>query len=96
MEPRLRLNIDQLLKQKNLRASDLSKLTGIPKQTISEWRSGLVPKSVVALKRVASAFGVSLDELIFHSHVDGNPCPFRPTKSHQSTSPEPLRTSVET
>jgi transcriptional regulator with XRE-family HTH domain len=65
MEPRLRFNLDQLLKQNNLRASDLSKITGIPKQTISEWRSGLVPKSVVALKRVASAFGVSLDELVF-------------------------------
>ncbi len=96
MEPRLRLNIDQLLKQKNLRASDLSKLTGIPKQTISEWRSGLVPKSVVALKRVASAFGVSLDELIFHSHTDGSASPFRPTKSLEPESVEPMRTSVET
>ena len=67
MEPRLRFNLDQLLKQNNLRASDLSKITGIPKQTISEWRSGLVPKSVVALKRVASAFGVSLDELVFRA-----------------------------
>ncbi len=65
MEPRLRFNLDDLLKQHKLKASDLSKLTGIPKQTLSEWRSGLVPKSILSLKKVAQTFGISLDELVF-------------------------------
>lgn len=69
MEARLRHNLDELLKVKGLRASDLSKITGIPKQTLSEWRAGLVPKSVIALKRVATAFGITLDELIFTSDL---------------------------
>ncbi len=95
MEPRLRINIDQLLKQKNLRASDLSKLTGIPKQTISEWRSGLVPKSILALKRVASAFGVSLDELVFHAQAEESIRQFRPRKASASTSEVSQRSDQE-
>ncbi len=71
MEPRLRHNLDELLKSKGLRASDLSKITGIPKQTLSEWRAGLVPKSIVSLKRVASAFDISLDALVFEAGLEG-------------------------
>lgn len=70
MEPRLRFNLDELLKQNKLKASDLSKLTGIPKQTLSEWRSGLVPKSILSLKKVATTFGISLDELVFRAALE--------------------------
>lgn len=96
MEPRLRFNLDELLKQNKLKASDLSKLTGIPKQTLSEWRSGLVPKSILSLKKVASTLGVSLDELVFRAASDSDPASLASGESVRSSLPESLRTCSAT
>lgn len=64
-ELKLKQNLKSLLERNGIRASDLAKQTGIARQVISDWMSGTNPRNLEQVKRVASYFNQSLDELCF-------------------------------
>lgn len=55
----------QYLKIRGISAAQLSRLSGVPKQSISDWLSGTSPRNIDHLKKVADVFNISLDELCF-------------------------------
>jgi len=57
--------LKKLLKEKDLTAAQLSRRTGVPKNTLSDWLSGNSPRDITQVKTVAEALGVSLDYLCF-------------------------------
>lgn len=57
--------LKKLLKEKDITASQLSRSSGVPVQTISNWLSGQSPRSITQLKTVADLLGVDLDYLCF-------------------------------
>jgi PAS domain S-box-containing protein len=54
-----------LLRVRGISASELARRAGVPKQTISVWLHGIIPKSIPQLRRVADALNVSLDDLCY-------------------------------
>jgi transcriptional regulator with XRE-family HTH domain len=56
--------LKRLMKERGETLVSLSKTTGVPKSTISEWLSNRSPNPVQAVK-VANALGVSLHYLLF-------------------------------
>ena len=61
----LKRNLKLNMAAQNVTLSELARRAGVSKQTICDWQSGLVPRSVVNLKRIATALGVTLDQLVF-------------------------------
>jgi transcriptional regulator with XRE-family HTH domain len=57
--------IKLLLKQRGMTLRELSKKSGVPVSTISEWSSHREPKSPVQTRKVAEALGVSMHFLVF-------------------------------
>jgi transcriptional regulator with XRE-family HTH domain len=57
----------QYLRASNLTAAELARRSGVSKQTISDWLSGVQPRSIPQLKKVADVFNVKLDDLLFES-----------------------------
>lgn len=64
-ETRLRHNLALHMKARGIRLSELSRKAGVAKQTVSDWQSGLVPRGIISLKKVADALGVTVDQLVF-------------------------------
>lgn len=61
----------QLYLQKNgISASQLSRLTDIPKQTLSNWLGGENPRDITQIKKVADYFGTTIDHLYFGDGLD--------------------------
>ncbi len=65
----LKKQLKSFLEARNLTASELSRITGVPKQSISDWLGGSNPRDVRLVKRVADVFSVSLDHLFFGDGV---------------------------
>lgn len=61
----LKTQLQRLLKQKNLTASELSKLANVPKQSLSDWLAGSNPRDIRQVKRISDALGVSINFLCF-------------------------------
>ncbi|RME18057.1 MAG: XRE family transcriptional regulator [Bdellovibrio sp.] len=61
---RFKDNLKHLMLVRGLKLSDVSKATGIPKSTLSEWTAGREPKISEALLKLAQYLGVSLEELL--------------------------------
>ncbi len=61
----LKTNLKKLIADKNINAIKLSKATGVPKSTLSDWLLGNSPKNITQVKAVAEYFNVSIDELVF-------------------------------
>lgn len=61
----LKEKLKELLKAKDMTASQLSRKTGIAKTTVSDWLAGSPPKDVRQVKKAADFFGVSVDFLCF-------------------------------
>lgn len=55
----------ELLRSRGMTAADLSRVTGIPKQSISDWLAGVTPRDLKRLKKVAEYFGVTVDQIVF-------------------------------
>lgn len=53
------------LKENAMTLRQLSKLSGVPVSTLSEWSSNREPKSPTQIKKVAQALGVSMHYLLF-------------------------------
>jgi transcriptional regulator with XRE-family HTH domain len=62
---RLRQNLVTLLKERELTASQLSRKTGVAKQVLSDWMSGVQPRKIEQLYTVARELGVSIETLCF-------------------------------
>jgi transcriptional regulator with XRE-family HTH domain len=62
---RLRHNLATLLKDRSLTAAQLSRKTGVAKQVLSDWMSGVQPRKIEHLYAVARELGVSMESLCF-------------------------------
>jgi transcriptional regulator with XRE-family HTH domain len=51
--------------KRGMTISQLARVSGVPKQTISDWTSGRKPQSLTSLKKVADALGTTIDCLCF-------------------------------
>ena len=54
---------EQLMKKKNVKASDVSKATGIAPATLTDWKNGRSTPKDDKRKKIAEYFGVSLEYL---------------------------------
>lgn len=54
----------QLLEQSGKKASDVSKATGIPSSTFSDWKKGKSSPKSEKLQKIADYFGVTVDYLV--------------------------------
>lgn len=62
----LKTNLRKLLNDSGLNAVKLSKLTGVPKSTLSDWLAGNSPKNISQIKCVADHFKISIDQLVYN------------------------------
>jgi transcriptional regulator with XRE-family HTH domain len=62
---RLRHNLFTLLKERDMTAAQLSRKTGVAKQVLSDWMSGVQPRKIEHLFVVARELGVSMESLCF-------------------------------
>lgn len=61
----LKDKLKELLKQQDTTAAQVSRKSGVPKNTISDWLAGNSPRDIRQVKRVADALGVTVDFLCF-------------------------------
>ncbi|HAR41946.1 MAG TPA: hypothetical protein DCS07_04840 [Bdellovibrionales bacterium] len=61
----LKQQLRHYLAAREMTAADLAKQAGMPKQTVSDWLSGVPPRSLDKLRKVCLVLNVSLDELCF-------------------------------
>jgi transcriptional regulator with XRE-family HTH domain len=54
--------------QKELRAADLCRRTGVAPSVVSEWLSGRIPANIQNLHKIGLELGVSMDALCFGDH----------------------------
>lgn len=66
----LKRNLKRILADKDLTAAQLSRKTGVPKSTISEWMGGGNPRDLNKVKIVANFLEVTLDDLCFGDSMD--------------------------
>lgn len=66
----LKRQLTLYLKRNNLTAAELSRQSGVPKQTISLWLGGSKPRRLDHLKNVALVLNTSVDHLAFGSGFD--------------------------
>ena len=66
-EPVLKLkeNLTREIAVRNLKMTELARVAGVPKQSLSDWLIGSSPRDPVKVKKVASALGMSSDQLLF-------------------------------
>lgn len=57
-------NLNSIMKEKQIKASELSRLTGISKARISQYTNGIYIPKAAALDAIANALGVSRDVLL--------------------------------
>ena len=61
----LKEQLKKLLTAEGITLSELSRRSGVPKSSLSDWMSGRSPKNLKQVKSVANCFDVSLDSLCF-------------------------------
>ena len=75
----LKNQLKHYLKEHGISASELSRKTGISKQSISDWLAGVHPRDLGKLKRVADELGVTVDHLLFGQGIEIRTVPYPPT-----------------
>lgn len=63
----LKSNLKALLKSRGMNVAHLSRESGVAIQTLHNWLSGMEPRSLGHVKKVAVVLKVSVDELCFNS-----------------------------
>lgn len=76
---KLKENLQKILDERGLKASELSRISGIPKQRISDWLAGASVRNIEQLRLVAKTLETSIDELMFGDKI--------PLKEIKSTDP---------
>lgn len=61
----LKKNLKYLMSKHRLSLVDISAKTGIPKQTLHNWISGVDPKNISQVRRLGTHFKLTVDELCF-------------------------------
>jgi transcriptional regulator with XRE-family HTH domain len=75
-------NLKKLLLERNLTASELSRLAEVPTSTISNWLSGQPPRNITQVYQVACFFNVSIESLVFG--IEANPTKKSPLEHYDS------------
>ncbi len=57
------------MEERRIRLSELAREVDVPKSTIHSWMYGCQPRDLVALKKVADYFSISVDEICFGDTV---------------------------
>ena len=70
MKLELHKNLKNLLDKQGMTASQLSRATKVPNSTIQNWLTGLEPRNLLQLKKVADYFDVSVDLHLYGSKKD--------------------------
>ena len=60
------------LQLRGITASELSRQSGVPKQNISDWLAGTMPRDIRKVKKIADALNVSIDHLVFVEGTEVN------------------------
>lgn len=68
------------LRLHQITASELSRRSGVSKQSISDWLAGVQPRSFSQVKKIADTFGVSIEALVFGQSGAVKEKPTRPTE----------------
>lgn len=68
----LRTILRQLMKEKKMTYKALAQLASVPESSLKDWSNGVVPRDMVAVKRVSEILGVSFEYLILGSDGPGN------------------------
>lgn len=66
----LKKQLKLFLEIKRLSASELSRISGVPKQSLSDWLGGSTPRDIRKVKKVADVFSVTLDHLLFGDGIE--------------------------
>jgi PAS domain S-box-containing protein len=61
----LQKQLRHLLEKNRMSAAELSRKSGVSKQSISDWLRGVQPNSIPHLKRIADTLSITLDELLY-------------------------------
>lgn len=61
----LALNLKKILSVRHLSLTKLSKQTGVPVTTISNWLNGQPPRNISQVKAIATFLSLTVDELVF-------------------------------
>ena len=64
------LNLNNLMKRKNVNGNDIAKICGVTKQTVSSWRSGTKIPRMDKVQMLADHFGVLKSDLIEKKEPD--------------------------
>ncbi|MFA6236754.1 MAG: helix-turn-helix transcriptional regulator [Bacteriovorax sp.] len=81
MTIKLNLTLKRLLKDNDLTASQLSRATKIPVQSIHNWIHGQTPRSFEQIKKIADYFQITVDALVYG---DSSPVAPRDTLNSRS------------
>lgn len=65
MKLELHKNLKNLLDKRGMTPSQLSRATKVPNSTIQNWLTGLEPRNLIQLKKVADFFDISVDLLVY-------------------------------
>ena len=65
MKLELHKNLKTLLEREGMTASQLARVTKVPNSTIANWLSGLEPRNLIQLKKIAEYFDVTVDFLLY-------------------------------
>ena len=69
----LAANLKKLTKDKKIKFNSLANELNMNKSTLHNYLNGSIPHSVLALKKLADFFGVSLDALVFSTLDEHSP-----------------------
>lgn len=58
-------NLKFLIQRSQITVAELSRRTGVPKQTIHNWLIGMKPRSSKKVRRIAEYFEITIDDLYF-------------------------------
>jgi transcriptional regulator with XRE-family HTH domain len=61
----LKSQLRYFLKAKGLNASQLAKMAGVPRQSVSDWLGGTTPRNISHIKNVARILGTTMDNLLY-------------------------------
>ena len=62
---KVKKQLSYYLELRGLTASDLSRMSGVPKQRISDWLGGVIPRDIQSLKKVTDVLSITIDDLCF-------------------------------
>lgn len=65
----LRKQLKLYLESNGLTTSQLARKSGVPNTTIADWLTGRKPRNLDQVKKVADAFNISIDHLVYGEGV---------------------------